>query len=108
MFYEVSGESLFFSGGYTQRWKALTHDGDAVPLVGLLAGQQVQVDPANPSGVDPQDPGNTATGSTGTGSTGTGSTGTGTVTGTISSHEHQIFNPRVCNTEVKHVLKFIF
>jgi len=82
---DVSGESLFFSGGYTQRWKALTHDGDAVPLVGLLAGQQVQVDPANPSGVDPQDPGNTATGSTGTGSTGTGSTGTGsTGTGTVT------------------------
>jgi len=83
---DVSGESLFFSGGYTQRWKALTHDGDAAPLVGLLAGQQVQVDPANPSGVDPQDPGNTATGSTGTGSSGTGTTTgstTGTTTGTV-------------------------
>jgi len=58
----VTGESVFYNGGYTQMWKARTHIGTAQQMSGLAAGGPTVVDPANPTGTDP----NAGGGNTGT------------------------------------------
>jgi len=50
---DVTGESVFWNGGYTMRWQARTHVGEPQQMVGLGA-PQVNTDPTNP--VTPTNP----------------------------------------------------
>jgi len=58
--YELTGESVFFNGGYTVQWLARTPKGPAERMAGLGEGGPAVVDPANPGGVNPDKPGGDA------------------------------------------------